>query len=522
MTRDTIVQGIFHCWLLQRRLLQTYLLSVSAILRILSVPLSTSEANRNFWYDDNDDDYGDDFGDDFHGGDDYYGDEDYIWNDDPYDVEVDSGEWQKGLFHKDYLFENDMKVTPELILSHYNFESVPFGPVIKRKYVESAESELSDAFGGDGRFEIGAKAVYNKYVGIWENKKIPYTISKKVPSTKVGFINNAIKTWQKYTCIRFVPYKHQDDYVEFVNEQGCWSSVGRIGGRQKVGVGGCSASGYLVHEIGHTIGFWHEQSRPDRDNYITINRTNIHKQMLINFIKQKPNMIDYQGTQYNFASIMHYHRLTFSKHPRTCRKKKCFVITVKNKDAYARQGEPDIGQRISLSEPDVEQAKRLYSCPGHGIRANLYVKVVRGNFVPSVNDQEPPNPYIIVQAVDSQGKKHIQQTSRKGNTYDPEWNQILPFGAKEWQFFRISAWNTYSKSEAYQLTMSQTIPITQAGKFVDKKHCASSDCKSYVIFNYHVIEQKKKGSAIGCNCHAVELTFMCWIIFKLVMPLVFL
>uniref|UniRef100_A0A914XFM4 Metalloendopeptidase n=1 Tax=Plectus sambesii TaxID=2011161 RepID=A0A914XFM4_9BILA len=61
------------------------------------------------------------------------------------------------------------------------------------------------------------------------------------------------------------------DVIHFLNGAGCFSSIGRVGGSQQLSVAdGCEHLGFgiLSHEIGHALGFWHEQARSDRDRFV--------------------------------------------------------------------------------------------------------------------------------------------------------------------------------------------------------------------------------------------------------------
>ena len=54
------------------------------------------------------------------------------------------------------------------------------------------------------------------------------------------------------------------------------SHVGRRGGQQDVTIGhGCTRLGTCQHELLHALGTIHEQSRPDRDDHVTIVWDNI-------------------------------------------------------------------------------------------------------------------------------------------------------------------------------------------------------------------------------------------------------
>ena len=64
-------------------------------------------------------------------------------------------------------------------------------------------------------------------------------------------------------------------------------------------------SGRIVHELMHAIGFWHEQSRPDRDDHVTIIWDNIRDNAKHNFVKVHIGQANMVGP-YEICSVMHY------------------------------------------------------------------------------------------------------------------------------------------------------------------------------------------------------------------------
>lgn len=141
--------------------------------------------------------------------------------------------------------------------------------------------------------------------GTWPSARVPYTLDPNFDNNQRAEVARAFENYHSKTCVRFEPKQPKDnDYVQILRDDNTCgvANVCSHGGPQfaKFG-GGCINSGTMTHELGHTLCFGHEQTRPDRDKYISWDRKKCEPHT-----KDSAHDFTTLDLLYDYVSLQHY------------------------------------------------------------------------------------------------------------------------------------------------------------------------------------------------------------------------
>ncbi|KAL7079017.1 hypothetical protein ACQ4LE_001611 [Meloidogyne hapla] len=254
-----------------------------------------------------------------------------------------------------YLLEGDMVMSAEqiqLIVSDFRSQlsRIEYCKINNCKILESTENY-------DKNFNARKKRILSSDLSRrWKKFPIPFIIQ---PDVNRSAVLAGIANWERATCITFEEKDRlpsDSSGLNFVFGSGCFSNVGMVKGRnQRIGIGKYCDNPFVVsHEIAHALGFFHEQSRWDRDSFVQIQFNNILPGFLNQFLKFSSSLTTTFGIQYDLGSVMHYDAFGFAREG---------MPTILTKDQNYQE---TIGQRFRLSFDDVKKMNFAYcnaSCP---------------------------------------------------------------------------------------------------------------------------------------------------------------
>lgn len=220
--------------------------------------------------------------------------------------------------------------------------------------------------------------------GMWENGIVPYEIdpAANYSDYTLNQIQTAIEMINSQTNVCIIPRTNETAYVKIINGGGCWSYVGKIGGMQELSIRepGCNLAGTIAHEFLHALGIFHEQSREDRNDYITVYYDNITPGFENNFDQMINDSEDFGD--YDYGSVMHYSAFAFTANGSP--------TIVKNDGTYY-----GLGQRDSLSQSDIAGVNDLYATavghPDYATLMTLYDALDGENWIDVVGWRENNN-----------------------------------------------------------------------------------------------------------------------------------
>ncbi|CAL1272250.1 unnamed protein product [Larinioides sclopetarius] len=223
------------------------------------------------------------------------------------------------------------------------------------------ENYNSNLFQGDillrnGTFDEDRYATTHKWLR-WPDGIVPYELDEIYSESDIKLIRSAMDEFEKHTCIRWVERTDEDDFVEIYSDMGCFAEMGRVGGVQSLSLESdiCMKKGVILHEMMHALGFLHEQTRYDRDDYVRVWWDNIVPGMEPSFVKMRPSEIDLLDLDYDYRSIMHYGAYMFAQDRS--------LPTLKPTNEHIPLKQLGYGQAAGVfTDLDIQKINKFYEC----------------------------------------------------------------------------------------------------------------------------------------------------------------
>uniref|UniRef100_A0A8R1I1J5 Metalloendopeptidase n=1 Tax=Caenorhabditis japonica TaxID=281687 RepID=A0A8R1I1J5_CAEJA len=198
----------------------------------------------------------------------------------------------------------------------------------------------------------------------WDpSSPIQYVLDDSLEALDKNDVRAAIYEIEKNTCIRFKelaspPSGSHIVYYKVDSPTFCGLSyVGRAEPANPVYLSfGCENNkGVAIHETMHALGVAHQHLRNDRDQFITINWSNIDPQQYDAFVVVDSKLYTSYGVKYAYDSIMHYNGYTAAQN---------IAIPTMNPKVNSAANLKVLGQRQKMGSTDIELLKKMYCQPG--------------------------------------------------------------------------------------------------------------------------------------------------------------
>ncbi len=242
-------------------------------------------------------------------------------------------------------FMGDLIKVEDLGDGSYRLDDMLFAP---GQLSDNNESHVEKPVPGESIAKLGLAGGIRK----WPNNTVIYVLDNSLTSNQIRVTDESMAEWTSKTNVKFKERTNENYYVTIKNDgRNCncgRANLGVNGNRGSITIGTRTSPVVMIHEIGHTLGYVHEQTRSDRDQFVIINFDNIQAGAESQF--RRNDRAQLIGA-FDIKSTMMYGSYTFSKNGQP---------TIVEKST----GQPYPRRRAELSAGDIAGTNQVY--PGNG------------------------------------------------------------------------------------------------------------------------------------------------------------